>query len=115
MTYLSDTREAEAVLDAVRRFDNDVPAVRRWWTDAALEFAFAAGRIRATRPLAHYKSAPHRPQANGRAERVNRLLIEGTLCFLVQLGLSERRWLWAIVLFCIDYNALFRGADGLTP
>ena len=64
-------------MDAVHRFDNDVPAVRRGWTDAAPEVAFAAQTIRATRPLAHYTSAPHRPQANGRAERVNRLLIEG--------------------------------------
>ena len=101
-------------MDAMHRFDDDVPVIRRWWTDAAPEFATAAGRIRSLRPLAHYKSAPYRPQANGRAERYNRLMIEGTRCFLLQSGLGERWWPLAITLFCMNYNALFEGPYGLT-
>ena len=108
-------KDAESVVDAMHRFDDDDPVIRRWWTDAAPEFAAAAGRIRSLRPLAHYKSAPYRPQANGRAERYNRLMIEGTRCFLLQSGLGERWWPLAITLFCMNYNALFKGPDGLAP
>ena len=49
----------------------------------------------------------------GRAERYNRLMIEGTKCFLLQSGLGERWWPLAIMLFCMNYNALFEGPDGL--
>lgn len=115
MAHPSNARETETVLDAMHQFDDDVPAVRRWWTDAALEFAFAARTIRSTRSLDHYKSAPYCPQANGRAERLNRMMIEGTRCFLFQAGLGQRRRPLAIMLPCMNYNALDRGPDGLTP
>ena len=52
-----------------------------WLVSTVPEFANAAGRIRSLRPLAHYKKAT---QANGRAERYNRLMIEGTRYFLLQ-------------------------------
>ena len=78
MAFPFHKRATESVVDAMHRFDDDTPVIRRWWTDAASEFANAAGRIRSLRPLAHYKSDPYRPQANGRAERYNRLMIEGT-------------------------------------
>ena len=81
--FPSHARDAEAVLDAVHRFDDDEPAIRRWWTDAAPEFAAAARTIRSTRPLAYYNSTLPRLQAIGRAERVNRLMIEGTRCLLM--------------------------------
>ena len=83
MAFPSHERDAESVMDAMHRFDDDVPVIRCWWTDAAPEFATAAGRIRSLRPLGHYKSAPYRPQANGRAERYNRLMIEGMRRFLL--------------------------------
>ena len=31
----SDSKEADAVIEAVHRFDNVVPEIRRWWTDRA--------------------------------------------------------------------------------
>ena len=57
MAFPSHNMDAESVMDAMHRFDDDVPVIRRWWTDAAPEFGTAAGRIRSLRPLAHYKSA----------------------------------------------------------
>ena len=83
MASPSHKRDAKSVVDAMHRFDDDVSVIRRWWTDAAPEFAMAAGRIRSLRPLAHYMSAPYRPQANGREERFNSWMIEGTKCFLI--------------------------------
>ena len=87
MAYPSNNHETDSIMDASHSFDDDAPVVRRWWTDAAPEFAKAARTIRAQRPLAHYKSAPYPPQANGRAEHFNRLLVEGTRCSLLESGL----------------------------
>ena len=99
VAYPSNTRDTDTIMDASYLFDDDSPVIRRWWTDAAPEFAKAARTIRTIGPLAHYKSAPYRPQAKGRAERFNRLMIEWTRCFLLQFGLGERWWPLAIVLF----------------
>ena len=73
MAFPSHSRSAEAVLDAVHRFDDANPTIRRWCSDSAPEFSAAARTIRTTRPLAHYRSTPYRPQANGRAERKDRI------------------------------------------
>ena len=60
-------------------------------------------------------SAPYRPHDNGHAERFNRLMIEGTRCFLLEAGLGERWWHLAISPWCINYNAHYQGPDGLAP
>ena len=39
------SRDAEAVVDAVHRFNDPQSEIRRWWTDSALEFAAAAGTV----------------------------------------------------------------------
>ena len=102
-------------MDSFHRFDDAQPKVRRCWTDSALEIAAAARIIPSTRFLAHYRTIPCRPQANGRAERKTRIAIEGARCLLMQSGLPEKLWVLAIVMFAIMYNATFRGADGFTP
>ena len=114
MAFFSHTRKVSAVADAVHKFDDAQPEVRRWWTDAAPEFAAAARTIRSTRHLAHYRSTPYRPQAYGRAERKHRLAIQGTRCLLTTGGLSEKLWVLAIAMFAMMYNANFRGADGFS-
>ena len=63
----------------------------------------------------HYKSMPYFPQANGRAERVSRLMIGSTRSLLLTSGLNEKWWVLAIVHFCMNYKASFVGKDGLTP
>ena len=84
MAFPFHKRDTESVVNAMHQFDGDTPVIICCWTDAAPEFATAAGRIRSLGLLVHYKSAPYRPQANGRAERYNRLMIEGTRCFFLQ-------------------------------
>ena len=61
IAFPSHSRLAEGVLDAVHRFDDANPTIRRWWTDSAPEFSAAARTIPTTRPLAHYRSTPYRP------------------------------------------------------
>ena len=42
MAYPSNSRETDSIMDASHSYDDDVPVVRRWWTDAAPEFAKVA-------------------------------------------------------------------------
>lgn len=77
------------ILDSVHTFEGVSHDIRRWWTDGTPEFAAAAGQVCSQRPLAHYRSIPHRPQSNRVAERSNRMLTEGARCSIVQSGLNE--------------------------
>lgn len=99
---------------AFQAFEGHELAVRRWWTDRAPEFAAAAKTIAASRPLAHYQSIPHRPQANGIAERSNRLIVEGTRCLLQQAGLGEEWWPLAACHWAACFNATFKDELGET-
>ena len=53
MAYPSNCREARTIVDASHSFDDGKPIVKRWWTDAAPEFAKAARTIKSLRQLAH--------------------------------------------------------------
>lgn len=74
-----------------------------------------AAIVRAQRPLVHYQSAPHRPQANGKAERSTPLIIEGARASLLQAGLPESWRPLADMHWTTCYNASWAGADGRTP
>ena len=76
-------RHTDNAVDSLHEFGSSPPTVQRLWTDSAPEFKAAARRIRAQRPFAHYASTSHRPQANGRAERFNRLAMEGISSLLM--------------------------------
>ena len=93
------------MVDALHEHDSCPPRVRRLWTDSAPEFRAAARHIRQQRPFAHYSSTPHRPQANGRAERFNRLAIEGTRATLMACGMPDRWWPLAIQQWAACFNA----------
>ncbi len=82
----------------------------RWWSDSAPEFAAAAKVGRAQRPLAHYQSAPYRPQANGIAERSSR----STLCTHAG-GLPETWWPLAARHWVMSYNASWKDKNGRSP
>ena len=69
----------------------------------------------AMRPLAHYRSTRNRSQANWKAERMNRLAVEGTRCLLLQSGMPERWWSLAIQHWAACYNATRRDKEGMTP
>ena len=66
----SNRKTKEVVLEAVHRFDDVPPIIRRWWSDRAAEIMAASRDVRERRPLAHYTSIPWRHAA--RAEKSNR-------------------------------------------
>ena len=88
--FPSNWKNAEVVIEAVHRFDEIPPEIRRWWTDRAAELLKASRIIRAQRPLAHFVSIPWRHAP--RAERSNRTVTEGARSVLIQSGLSEAWW-----------------------
>lgn len=113
--FASKTKCASSIVQRLHVFEGPLQTVRRWWTDSAPEFASAARRLREIRPLAHYQSVPRRPQANGVAERANRVVIEGTRCALLQSGMSDAWWTLAAHHWAMCYNASFKDGCGLTP
>lgn len=106
---------AGAILDAMQLFEGTSHDMRRWWTDGAPEFASAESQVRSLRPLAHYRSIPHRPQSNRAAERSNRMVIEGARCSIVQSGLNADWWALAIQHWCTNFNAMQKTKEGSTP
>ena len=109
----SNSKDADTVVEAVHRYDDAVPAVRRWWSDRAPEFLSAARYIRTLRPLAHFTSVPwrHAPKA----ERTNRTCSEGTRAALIHSGLSEAWWPLALLFWVALWNGFMTGTDGMAP
>ncbi|CAK0813605.1 unnamed protein product, partial [Prorocentrum cordatum] len=114
-SYPAVRRDASAVLDSVRRFEDTPEKIKRWWGDHVPEFRAAARQIREQRTLARYRSTPYRPQANGKAERMNRLSVEGTRALLHQSGFSESWWPLAIRAWATAYNVWERAPCTVFP
>ena len=49
----SNRKTKEVVLEAIHRFDDVPPIIRRWWSDRAAEIMAASRAVRERRPLAH--------------------------------------------------------------
>ena len=111
--FPSHTKEADAVVEMIHRYDNVPPEIRRWWTDRAAEFLAAAMAVRRLRPLAHFTSIPwrHAPKA----EHSNRVATEGGRAGLIQAGLPESWWPLAITFWTSMFNGFMVGKDGFTP
>ena len=101
------------VVEAIHRFDDVPPVIRRWWSDRAPELLAASRYIRARRPLAHFTSIPWRHAA--RAEKTNRTVSEGARTVLIQSGLSEAWWPFAMLHWLAMWNGFVIGEDGMTP
>ena len=113
----TNSRSKEDVVEKVFQIEGPEPSQvgRRWWTDAAPEFAAASLTIRRLRPLAHFTSIPFRPQSNGVIERSNRLLTEGANTCIFAAGVDAKWWVCAVQHWCAMYNGFQIGADGKTP
>ena len=113
--FPGNSKNADSIVNCVHQVEGGNPCIRRWWTDSAPEFAKAASTIRSQRPLAHYQTVPYRPEANGIAERANRLIVEGGRCNLIQSGLPDAWWTMATKHWVVNYNATWKDKNGLTP
>lgn len=54
--------------------------------------------------IQHQLTAPHTPQQNGVAERMNRTIVEKARCLLFDANLSKRAWAEACSMACYIRN-----------
>jgi transposase InsO family protein len=60
-------------------------------------------------------TAPYSPQSNGRAERLNRTLLNSTRCLLLESGLSNVFWCEALAMANWLRNRLLYSPTGMSP
>lgn len=65
--------------------------------------------------IIHQTSAAHTPQQNGRAERMNRTIIEKAKCLLFDAGLPKSYWAEAVSMAVYLINRTYTSTHGKTP
>lgn len=65
--------------------------------------------------IIHQTSAAHTPQQNGRAERMNRTIIEKAKCLLFDAGLPKCYWAEAVSMAAYLINRTYSSTHGSTP
>ena len=91
--------------------DGAVQLLNRWRGDTQLQYMYSDGSEEIEAALKrleiqHDHSIPGDPRNNARAERSNRLVLEGGRALLQQAGLMVQFWPYAIRHFCVSHNAL---------
>ena len=81
--------------DALRHFAG-LTKIKRAWTDCVAELIAACREMR----IVHELATRERPQTNGRAERLVRKVMEGTLSLLMQAGMPPQFWPYAMRAYC---------------
>ena len=116
----SKGQAGDQLLGVVRRwekqFHHEVAAIR---SDNGREFVQRAlDEWCAKEGMQRQKSAPYHPEQNGKAERLNRTLLEKVRCMLHGAGLEDKLQLWGECLqtACFVYNRTAQqGLGGKTP
>ena len=98
--YPMDNRSTTRVVESVKFFTGR-RQIQQIHSDNAPEF------IKATRivSVAHELSTPGVPQTNGIIERVNQLVIGGTVTSLIAAGIPPCDWSYSAPCWCINCNA----------
>lgn len=65
--------------------------------------------------IVHQTSAAHTPQQNGRAERMNRTIIEKAKCLIFDAGLPKCYWAEAVSMAVYLINRTYTSIHGKTP
>jgi len=111
----SISKEHTVVIEALHTFDEDIPVIRRLWSDSASELKKATRVLRGQRPLAHYTNVPRRPTGNSKAERYVQLTMANSNACLVQAAFTPSWWVAAVLYWIACWNAFAIGPDGKTP
>ena len=101
-SFASHSKSAEETNKALRRFLGPQTKAKYGYTDNSKEFKKAFEDL----DIVHDTSTPHRPETNGVAERAVRRVKEGTPCALVQSGLLEIWWVFAMECYCYLRNVV---------
>jgi hypothetical protein len=85
---------AQAVKDTFALMENQIGAkIKNVRTDNGTEYVNETlGSYFKQKGITHQRSAPYSPQQNGRAERLNRTLMEKTRAMLGEAGLPQEMW-----------------------
>ena len=107
---------AEAVIDLLLRWQRQSGAmVKRVRTDRGSEFMAALDEYLRRKGIVHETSVAYAPEQNGRAERLNRTLMERTRALLHEHGLPKMVWSEAIKAASHLRNLVPGGAESKTP
>ena len=94
--YPCKTKSIEETTMCLKRFLGPQSQCKHAYTDGSAELEGALAEL----DILHDSSTPYRPETNGVIERAVRRIKEGTSCALVQSGLAEEWWPWAVQCFC---------------
>ena len=100
MGYPQSTREAHTTAMSLQRFMGPGQKPKYMYTDASRELIKAGEDLK----WLHDTSTPNRPETHGVAERAVRRVKEGTSTAIVQSGLSEAWWDYAMPCYCFLRN-----------
>ena len=109
-SYPASSRSTEEVILAMKRFLGPNTRAKHAYSDNAKEFFSAMQRLN----ILHDTSTPHRSETNGVIERAVRRAKEGTSACLVQSGLNEEWWDYAMQCYCFLRNTVDLLVDGET-
>lgn len=102
MVFVYGLKEKGQAFDAFTSFKSLVEnqtdqKIKQLWTDNGREYENTNFKnICEKFGIVHHKTVPHTPELNGVAERMNRTLCESARCMLIQSGLPQNYWLYAI-------------------
>ena len=97
----SNDRHMEQVEAGIRDFfGKDLNRLKSLYTDNATEFISVGKLLK----IPHFRSTPHRPQSNGRQERLMGIIGDGIRTALHMAGLGQQFWQYAASLFCHLWN-----------
>ena len=97
--YPMDKRTSARVMESIKFFTGR-RRIQLAYSDNAPEFISAMKALN----ILHETSTPGVPKTNGIIERVNQLIIGGTVTSLIAAGLPPCYWSYASPCWCINYN-----------
>ena len=107
---------AEAMWDVLVRWERQTGhKVKTVRTDGGTEYMGSLQKRFREAGIVHQTSTRYTPQQNGRAERLNRTLLERTRCMLLEANLPSSFWAEAIATASYLRNLLPTKAGSATP
>jgi hypothetical protein len=104
------------VQDQIERRERAVgKRVKTLRTDGGHEFKGDLDKWLKTKGIVHQTSAPYTPQQNGRAERINRTLLERARAMLLESQLPKEFWAAAVRVAAVLHNYTPAADQKLTP
>jgi transposase InsO family protein len=121
MVFVRFMKEKSEVFDAFCEFKNMAEnqtgcKIKKFRSDNGTEFLNKRmEKVMLESGIVHQKTAPYTPQQNGKAERMNRTLVEKAKCLLFDADLHKRFWGEAMSMAAFLINNTYLNEKGKTP